>query len=108
MPRVIISDRGSHFCNKPMGELMKKYALVHKVSTPCYSQTSGQAKLANRKIKRILEKTVNYNCKDWSLRLVDALWAYRTTYKTILGMSPYQIVYGKPCYLPVEIEHKAY
>ena len=46
--------------------------------------------------------------KDWSQKLEDCLWAYRTAYKTILGMSPFRIVYGKPCHLPVELEHKAW
>jgi hypothetical protein len=68
----------------------------------------GQVELANREIKQILEKTVIPNRKNWSLRLTDALWAYQIAYKGPLGMSPYRLVYEKPCHLPVEMEHRAY
>jgi transposase InsO family protein len=80
----------------------------HRVSTAYHPQTNGQAETSNRQLKSILNKTIEKGGKDWSKKLDGALWAYRTTFKTPIGMTPYQFVYGKACHLPVELEHKAY
>jgi hypothetical protein len=64
IPRNMISDSGIHFCNKSFEFLMTKYKITHKVVTLYHPQTSGRVELANKKIKRILKKTVNTNRKD--------------------------------------------
>lgn len=107
-PRAIISDGGTHFCNRQFEALLSKYGVTHKVATPYHPQTSGQVEISNRELKRILEKTVGSCRKEWSNKLDDALWAYRTAFKTPIGMSPFRLLYGKGCHLPVELEHKAF
>nr|GEY80453.1 reverse transcriptase domain-containing protein [Tanacetum cinerariifolium] len=107
-PRVIISDRGTHFCNDQFEKVMLKYGVTHRLATAYYPHTSGQVEVSNRGLKRILERTVGENRSSWSDKLDDALWAFRTAYKIPIGCTPYKLVYEKACHLPIELEHKAY
>ncbi|GJR11567.1 reverse transcriptase domain-containing protein [Tanacetum coccineum] len=102
------SDRGTQFCNDKFTKVMSKYGVTHRLAIAYYPQTSGQVEVSNRGLKCILERMVGENCASWSDKLDDALWAFRTTFKTPIGCTPYKLVYGKSCHLPIELEHRAY
>ncbi|GJY08401.1 putative ribonuclease H-like domain-containing protein [Tanacetum coccineum] len=108
VPKALISDRGTHFCNSQLEKALQKYGVTHKLSTAYHPQTNGQTEVANRAIKRILERSVRYNLKNWSKKLDDALWVFKTAYKTPTGCTPFRLFYGKACHLHVEIKPKAY
>ncbi|GJT87885.1 reverse transcriptase domain-containing protein [Tanacetum coccineum] len=97
-----------HFCNDQFEKVMLKYGVTHRLATAYHPQTSGQVEVSNRGLKRILERIVGENCASWSDKLDNALWAFRTAFKTPIGCTPYKLVYGKACHLPIELEHKAY
>ena len=90
VPKGIINDGGTHFCNKPFETLLAKYGVKHKVATPYHPQTSGQVELENMEIKNILMKVVNTSRRDWSIKLHDSLWAYNNLqdYSWHVSLSP--------------------
>ncbi|GJZ43639.1 reverse transcriptase domain-containing protein [Tanacetum coccineum] len=81
-PCAIISDRGTHFCNDQFAKVMLKYGVTHHLATAYHH--------------KLVDK------------LDDALWAFRTAFKTPTGCTPYKLVYRKACHLPIELKHKAY
>nr|GEY85983.1 reverse transcriptase domain-containing protein [Tanacetum cinerariifolium] len=107
-PIAIINDWGTHFCNDQFTKVMQKYGVSHCLETPYHLQTGGQVEVSNRGLKRILERAVGENHASWSDKLDDALWAFCTAYKTLIGCTPYKLVYRKACHLPIELKHKAY
>nr|GEV29713.1 hypothetical protein [Tanacetum cinerariifolium] len=99
---------GPIYTAKKFAKVMQKFGVTHRLATPYYPQTSGQVEVSNRGLKRIHKRTVGENRASWSEKLNDALWAFRTAYKTPIGCTPYKLVYRKACHLPIELEHKAY
>nr|GEZ36971.1 reverse transcriptase domain-containing protein [Tanacetum cinerariifolium] len=90
-PRAILIDRGTHFCNDQFTKVMLKYGVTRHLATAYHPQTSGHVEVSKRGLKRILERTVGENRASWSDKLDDALWAFRTAFKTPIGCTPYKL-----------------
>jgi len=106
----LIRDGGDHFCYTEPNKVLEHYGVSHKVASAYHPQTNRQVEVYNREIRKILEKTMPSSKKDWSIKLDEALWAYKTAYKTPTTFSPLQLIYesmSSSCGI-VELEHKAY
>jgi hypothetical protein len=102
--REIVTDHGSHFQNKMMTELTSKLGLRQEHSSPYYPQENGHVEAINKSLKTILQCTINLAKSNWHLMLYSALWAYRTSVKTTISFSPFQLVYRLEAVLPIECQ----
>ena len=82
---------------------VQEYGIQHPRSSAYRPQTNGVVEAANKNIKRILRNMVETS-RDWSEKPHFTLWAYRTSFRTSSGATPYSLVYGMEVVMPVEIE----
>ena len=106
VPKELVTDQGAQFTSNLISTLMKQYNIRHRKSSPYHPQTNGQAEVTNHELENILTKIVHLHCRDWTNRLQEVVWAYRTTWKTTTGFTPFELLYGKVAMLPIEFEHK--
>ena len=97
----LILDRGVYF-RAEVDTLLQKYGIRHHKSSAYRPHTNGAIEAANKNIKKILKKMVETS-QDWLKKLPFALWAYRTSFCTSIGATPYSLVYGVEVVLPIEI-----
>ena len=102
VPHELISDRGVCFRGE-VDTLLQRYGIQHHRSSAYRPQTNGAVEAANKNIKRILRKMIETS-RDWSEKLPFALWAYRSSFRTSTGATPYSLVYGMEAVLLVEID----
>ncbi|MCO5576751.1 hypothetical protein L7F22_030570 [Adiantum nelumboides] len=103
-PLEILSDRGPRFRADLVGDLMSKLKIKRRHSTPYYPQCNGLVEKVNGLICKIITKQVHLHPKAWDKHLDAALWAYKTSFKTSLGYTPFHLVYGQEAFLPIEVE----
>ena len=103
-PGELVSDRGTHFLNDVIEELTEYFNICHDKTTPYKPSTNGQVESTNKTLVTILRKTVDINKRDWDEKLPAAVWAYNTTFKEATGFTPFSLVYGQECVLPIEHE----
>jgi transposase InsO family protein len=104
VPSRIISDNGTSFKNKQLEKLFPKFKIKHHFFTAYNPSMNGQAEAFNKVLCKLLKKVVSQNNKQWHEKLLNVVWAYRTTTLTSTRMTPYSLVYGGEAVLPLEAQ----
>jgi len=103
--RDLLTNQANHFTSSMIEDLLSHHKIKHRTSTPYHPQSNGKVEVTNRALEGILTKVVSSIKKDWGKRLVEATWAYNTTWKTTIGFTPYEMVYGKKALLSIKFEY---
>ena len=88
--------------NEVIENLLDKVMVSHKKSDPYHPQANGQDESTNKILKMVLTKIVSESKTNWELKLHSVVWAYRVAYKTAIGITPFNMVYGLDAILPLE------
>eukprot|EP00253_Pinus_taeda_P017761 PITA_17761 len=104
-PRELVTNQGNQFTSNMIEELLNHHKIKHRTSTPYHPQANGQVEVTNMALESILTKVVSSSRKDWAERLVEATWAYITTWKTTTRFTPYELVYGKNTLMSIEFKY---
>jgi hypothetical protein len=72
-------------------------------SSPYYAQANDQAKASNKVLMKIIKNRIKDNLRRWNEKLLEALWAYRTSRHGATMVTPFELVYGQEAVLPMEI-----
>ena len=100
-PKIILSDRGTHFVNKIVDNLCENFKIKHQLSSPYHPQTNGLVERFNRTLTETLAK-LSEETDQWDLQLSAALFAYRTNKNSTTKMTPFYLTYGRMSTLPID------
>ena len=99
--KELVTNQGAQFTSNLILALMKQYNIRHRKSSPYHPQANGQVEVTNRELENILTKIVHLHHRDWTNRLQEVVWAYKTTWNTTTGFTPFELLYGKVAMLPI-------
>ena len=104
VPRRIISDNGSAFRSTKINRFVQRHHIDWRYSTIYYPRANGLAEAFNKTLVQLIRKLLAANKREWHEKLAEALWAYRTTYRTPTQCTPYSLAFGAEAVLPLEVE----